>query len=887
MKLCIITIFLLFLLFGIKPILLIFSGSNKKIRSKIKIQLAQRWIRVLVGEAADPLFCGRLRWIEQQQVKGNHRLTLELVSGTSLLDQKRKSHSYQDIAMNYGKLLDQAARQAGGMVLYPAGLEERAIGFPKIQYEETDWEFLKRMASHLGLSLYPQVEQPRAGLWVGLPQAEGAKAFDWRHYRIVWDSRYDELGGEKAGNSRDRFISYEVESEGSYGCGQEVTFQGKGLTICSKSCRSEGGELLFTYRLGYPEWAGQRRLSHKKLSGLSLLGEVISREGERLKRKLDIDREHSDWKQEKAYAFLWCPPTGNLMYMMPAQGSRVSLYFPRGEEEGAVAVNCIRREGEAQGRSYRERGLKTEGKELKLYPDCMGVESISGKVMLDDLEGIRISGDKALQIIARGKIRIEGKGVQVEGGKEGIRLYHGGVEERGEEILVAATAQLHLLSRQGEAMWVSLGEKSSLLGYEVEDYSAEGFRFKDDPVQENYDWDAYWSRVAGALVIVGGVTLIAGTGAGILAAGGWAVNATVVMGSAAAGGIIAVGGLAAMDAMSGRLSSAQEYIREALVGSIIGALTGATAQLPTKRLGIVGKNVAEFAIGSGESAAEQQLRKGEIDFREAIGCGILNLILSGVLDNLSREQGVRVKGGEDLTGKGIAGIKSADELLATEKLSLQEPKGTAATGGLPQGREEGWEEILDRILRRSEGGEGGEGRVIFFEDELPPEEAERLINFLKNDRKRINYQDIWDIRNSSKVIESGSGSVRYSPINPCNEISQEVAESFNGATFTKTTLTEDTVMYRVSGGKAGKVGSYVSRTPQGGGLQSQLDLALNPSWGNTTENITKVVVPKGTTIYEGVAAPQNIYDSLGNIIGVLPGGGNQVYIPKVEAGWFK
>ena len=137
------------------------------------------------------------------------------------------------------------------------------------------------------------------------------------------------------------------------------------------------------------------------------------------------------------------------------------------------------------------------------------------------------------------------------------------------------------------------------------------------------------------------------------------------------------------------------------------------------------------------------------------------------------------------------------------------------------------------------------------------------------------------------IGKGGSKTVKYSPIKPCNEISQEVAESFNGATFTKTTLTEDTVMYRVSGGKAGEVGSYVSRMPQGGGLQSQLDLALNPSWGNTTENITKVVVPKGTTIYEGIAAPQNIYDSLGNVIGTLPGGGNQVYIPKVEAGWFK
>ena len=100
-------------------------------------------------------------------------------------------------------------------------------------------------------------------------------------------------------------------------------------------------------------------------------------------------------------------------------------------------------------------------------------------------------------------------------------------------------------------------------------------------------------------------------------------------------------------------------------------------------------------------------------------------------------------------------------------------------------------------------------------------------------------------------------------------------------------LTEDTVMYRVSGGNAREVGSYMSMTPQNGGLQSQLDLALNPVWGNTTENVTKVVVPKGTLIYEGIAAPQSIYDSLKNVIGTLPGGGNQVYIPEVETRWFQ
>ena len=139
-----------------------------------------------------------------------------------------------------------------------------------------------------------------------------------------------------------------------------------------------------------------------------------------------------------------------------------------------------------------------------------------------------------------------------------------------------------------------------------------------------------------------------------------------------------------------------------------------------------------------------------------------------------------------------------------------------------------------------------------------------------------------------EVVEGGTPApIKYSPINPCDEISREVTESFSGATFTQRVLTEDTVMYRVSGGNAKEVGSYMSMTPQGGGLQSQLDLALNPAWGNTTENVTKVVVPRGTTIYEGIAAPQNIYDSLGNVVGTLPGGGNQVYIPKVEAGWFQ
>jgi len=126
-----------------------------------------------------------------------------------------------------------------------------------------------------------------------------------------------------------------------------------------------------------------------------------------------------------------------------------------------------------------------------------------------------------------------------------------------------------------------------------------------------------------------------------------------------------------------------------------------------------------------------------------------------------------------------------------------------------------------------------------------------------------------------------TGSQTFSPANP-GPLPSDAANSFSGATYRQTTLTQDTVFYRVHGGSAREAGRFMTRTPQGGGLQSQIDLALDPSWGNTAQHVTRVVVPRGTVIYEGTAAPQSIFGGAGRLIG----GGNQVYIPEVNPSWF-
>ena len=116
---------------------------------------------------------------------------------------------------------------------------------------------------------------------MGVPRSSGEFIeFDGSEYTAIQDKRYFELGGEECGYSRDVFLSYEAESRENYRCGEKTIFQKRELTICKWECKSRKGELVFTYRLAGPEWAGRRWLSNEKMTSLSLLGRVVGRAGE-------------------------------------------------------------------------------------------------------------------------------------------------------------------------------------------------------------------------------------------------------------------------------------------------------------------------------------------------------------------------------------------------------------------------------------------------------------------------------------------------------------------------------------------------------------------------------------------------------------------------------
>ncbi|MBW4497784.1 MAG: S8 family serine peptidase [Oscillatoria princeps RMCB-10] len=125
--------------------------------------------------------------------------------------------------------------------------------------------------------------------------------------------------------------------------------------------------------------------------------------------------------------------------------------------------------------------------------------------------------------------------------------------------------------------------------------------------------------------------------------------------------------------------------------------------------------------------------------------------------------------------------------------------------------------------------------------------------------------------------------IRYTP-NMVGPLPFTVRNSFRSGTYTAKTLEQPLTLYRVIPEGGNPTGSYWTRVKPQGNQQTIMDSALLPEWYTTPPTkVFKIEVPAGTRIYEGVVAPQ----TSGKAPHTLPGGGNQVYIPEINASWLK
>lgn len=201
---------------------------------------------------------------------------IELFSGSILLDLQKKNQSFQDTAMTYEQVIQQVlADTPHAVALLPDVMGETPIGSPLIQYRETDWEFCRRLVSHFGTSLLPELSRGLPCFWAGKPVKSARHSVLAAEYTAVADRRFYRQGGSGQGYRRRDFMHYDIVCHENREIGETVEFLEQEFLICAKSCKLEQGLLAFTYTLAGEGFFQYNLRYNEKISGMSLLGTVL------------------------------------------------------------------------------------------------------------------------------------------------------------------------------------------------------------------------------------------------------------------------------------------------------------------------------------------------------------------------------------------------------------------------------------------------------------------------------------------------------------------------------------------------------------------------------------------------------------------------------------
>ncbi|QLG39529.1 hypothetical protein HW560_16455 [Paenibacillus sp. E222] len=295
-------------------------------------------------------FAGGITKVDIQMEDGIPLLEVEALSRTYIMDMKPRSRSYQNKHLTYTDAIRQLVRNyASGDAQNMATSDQASIGALLVQYEETDWKFLKRLASRVGTVILPDVSMDAPRVYFGVPDLSWGKELHVRRYKAMKDRAvYEELRANAEGKDAERlveadFVNYRVTSDQYCQVGDDVSFK-KQMWVVSESVISySAGLLQYEYLLVKRQSLRRKSRRNDKLQGMSLEGRVIKRANNMVKVHLDIDDAHD---QQGNWWFPYSGEGNNIFHCLPDEGARIKVYFPSGTEKKAMAINSVRGGGE-------------------------------------------------------------------------------------------------------------------------------------------------------------------------------------------------------------------------------------------------------------------------------------------------------------------------------------------------------------------------------------------------------------------------------------------------------------------------------------------------------------------------------------------------------------
>lgn len=276
----------------------------------------------------------------QIKIEGSGVETLVEVSITArsyswLLDRKKKERAFQNSNESYQSVAETVlAPYSDSKVILTESITGKKLEHLLVQYYETDWQFLTRLASWQNQPL--SVNNKSAGVKIYL----GA-LFSSRRY-VIQENEEDEIEQillsarkEHAGLYAFRFSTERTDME-ALEVGDRIGYKGIDFFVKEAEITIENHEIWHRYLFCPKEEFFVPLMQNTYITGLSLAGSVKKVLGSQVQVDLDIDAAvgNDRWY---AYATFY-----SMFYCMPEIGDRVFLYFPEAYEDSAFVLNSVR-----------------------------------------------------------------------------------------------------------------------------------------------------------------------------------------------------------------------------------------------------------------------------------------------------------------------------------------------------------------------------------------------------------------------------------------------------------------------------------------------------------------------------------------------------------------
>ncbi len=598
---------------------------------------------IQIEAGGEGIFCGYLTELQDKVCNGVHTLEVEVTSYSLKLDLVKKSRFFQDVGMSYAEVAEHVLSDYTGAVTVWENSGECGIGYPVFQYGETDWEFIKRIASVSNQGIIPYIYASKPYLCIDI-QTSGTKQLEnyrYLEYGILEDAYHK--GKDLCPGEQREYEYHKVLCDKDYSLGSLVSITEGVFRIIEKETSIVDSELHFYYILAGKSAFLQKTIVNKKLCGLQLRGSVTKTMQDKVKVSLDIDKNRTGTGE---YFFDWHPISSSIMYAMPEEGEQVNLCIDDAMGQNAAVINCIRSNGStcADTSQCQNNLFQYQSQKMKLFPDKLSFtmnEGLDSCVMLEMLDTEGIMG----QVMSQVKVTA----------KEAILL-----KSKMGKVNINTPCQIELKDISENGATLSINQTIECFGQDVQIQAYERISyapFEDAPVAVKRDWKKLAKKVLAAVVVVAVVAAVAAAIAAVaVLTGGAAVAAigtaaiTVVKTAAIGGAVVAGIGISVQvvnDVMSGTKREFLDYVYMAVDQFCTGAII-------TAPMGVEGLALPMQMLLVGETSFGYQLIDGELD--KAFGGDFYdedsNMVFTAVMDALLAGVGSKVtKGLNDLFKK--------------------------------------------------------------------------------------------------------------------------------------------------------------------------------------------------------------------------------------------